>query len=208
MAGQPEQRVAVNMERADRMAAGIARNTQEFLSGEIDYQRWEMRTLTSRQELSSYIDIINNNGGTVAGAALDVALGAIEQGGLGYGSGLQAGKIVQMEILLAQTSRAAAPAAERLGIDLAQVSIERGVARATIGIARTLDPEDIQAVIAYVTARGAFRSEIGSGMLGNDRLDRVLSRIANRGGGGLFSGGTVTSLMDGVNDYMIIFGMR
>lgn len=142
-------------------------------------------------------------------AITGVSIGSVAAGG---GAVIQAGRAAIKGAAVAATARreaarqAALEAGRRLGIELSEVTITKGVANATIGITRTLDPKDVRAVADYMRSQGAARGQINSGFIANERLNSVLERAVGRGPQGLFGGGTISrNLARELGDFIIDF---
>ncbi|SMR83545.1 hypothetical protein SAMN04488030_0020 [Aliiroseovarius halocynthiae] len=114
--------------------------------------------------------------------------GVVIQGGRAALKGAAVSAAARREV----ARQAALEAARRLGIELSEVTITRGVAKATIGVTKTLDPKDIRAVADYMKSQGAARGQLNSGFIANERLETVLERAVGRGPQGFLGGGTVS----------------
>ncbi len=80
----PEERVEENRTRSTRMEAIILNEFNNLLAGDIDSARFRMRTRYASGQLASYQKIIEENGGSISGVSLDIALGFITEGGIPF----------------------------------------------------------------------------------------------------------------------------
>jgi RHS repeat-associated protein len=81
----PAQRVQVNTERANQAARAVGELQRQYANGDINYDGYEERRRTEVSAYQSYVQIVANNGGSAGGIALDIAVGAINNG-VGLGS--------------------------------------------------------------------------------------------------------------------------
>lgn len=160
------------------------------------YTDYKSKAIDENQAIS---DVIDKD--AIARSNIDIEIALLAAGGarVGYAA-IQATRSIALE-------KAAIEASMRLGIDLSKVTIENGVARATISISKTLDPKDIKAVGDFLRSQGASSGRVNSGYIANERLNSVLERAVGRGPQAVFGGGTVSRAPIGeVGDFIIDFG--
>lgn len=96
-------------------------------------------------------------------------------------------------------------AAEALGINLDQLSINDGLAQAKIGIAQSLNANDIKQMGDFLRELGADKAEIDTGFIANDKLNDFLDRRVRDGKP--FHGGSVKASSSKDSDYTIHFDL-
>jgi hypothetical protein len=102
-------------------------------------------------------------------------------------------------------TKSAADAAKRLGVNLDNINITDGIAKAKINLSSTLDPKDIAQLKDVMKARGATKAEIDTGFIANEKLDTFLRRRVQDGKP--FYGGTVRQSSSKDSDFTINFDL-
>jgi len=90
-------------------------------------------------------------------------------------------------------------------VNLDNISVNSGIAKAKIDLSSTLDPKDIAQLKDVMKARGATRAEIDTGFIANDKLDTFLRRRVSDGKS--FNGGTVRNSSSKDSDFTIDFDL-
>ncbi len=116
---------------------------------------------------------------------------------------LKAGK--NLIDMASKVTKEANDAAKRLGVNLDNIGINSGTAKAKIDLSSTLDPKDIAQLKDVMKARGATKAEIDTGFIANEKLDTFLRRRVNDGKS--FNGGTVRFSNSKDSDFTIDFDL-
>lgn len=119
---------------------------------------------------------------------------------------LRAGAPATAAFVPAPTTQAAIEAAERLGINLADVTMTNGVASTTVSITNKLLRQDIKTVTSYLQLSGANSARLNTGNIANPALNSVLERAVGRGPQEYLGGGSVVrGPGGGAGDFFIDF---